>query len=105
MNLKTTAKAKGPMPNKRAKYPSRSTAAKTKMLTVCKKCRTNNDNGYQYCTTCHKAHKGSTGRKVANPGVQVPPIDPDEVLKVANPAVQVRPVDPDEVLKVAATEL
>ena len=38
-------------------YPFRGTATKTKMLTVCKTCRKQNGNGYQYCTTCHKAHK------------------------------------------------
>jgi hypothetical protein len=33
------------------------TAAVTKMLTICKKCRRLNSNGYQYCTACHKAHR------------------------------------------------
>lgn len=69
MNLKT--KAKGSLPKKKVKYPSRSTAAIPNMLTVCKKCGKSNDNGYQYCTACHKAHKGRNGRKLSTRVAQV----------------------------------
>jgi hypothetical protein len=102
MNLKTNAKAKGSMPNKKAKYPSRSTAAKTKMLTVCKRCGKQNDNGYQYCTACHKAHKGRNGKTIATRAVQIGSTATSTSSGVAS---QVSPVDPDEVLKVAANEL
>jgi hypothetical protein len=67
---------------KKSKYPSRSTAARTKMLTVCKGCKKSNDNGYQYCTACHKEHRGK-GRSKSTPCVvQAPAVDPDEVRKV-----------------------
>jgi hypothetical protein len=48
-------------------FHQRSTATKTKMLTVCKKCGKQNGNGYQYCTTCHKAHKKTMVRKGSAP--------------------------------------
>jgi len=76
------ANATGSKPKKKTKYPARSTAAKTKMLTVCKKCGNGNGNGYQYCTACHKAHKARNGKALTTQAVQVPPIDPDEVLKL-----------------------
>ena len=87
MNLKTTAKAKGSMPNKKTKFPSRSTAAKTKMLTVCKNCGKPNDNGYQYCTACHQANKDKYKRVkgraiIVQPTPPTPVIDRDDVLKV-----------------------
>ncbi len=43
-------------PKKRTKK-SFSTAAVTKMLTICKQCRQPNSNGYQYCSACHKAYR------------------------------------------------
>jgi len=41
------------------KPSARSTAAQTKMLTVCKRCGKPNANGYQYCTACHTAHRNA----------------------------------------------
>lgn len=43
-------------PKKRTKK-NFSTAAVTKRLTICKKCRRPNSNGYQYCSACHKAYR------------------------------------------------
>lgn len=43
-------------------YPANSNALKTAMFTKCKRCGKANDNGYQYCTACHRTHKGT--RKV-----------------------------------------
>ncbi len=34
-----------------------STASVTKMLTICKRCRQPNSNGYQYCSACHQAYR------------------------------------------------
>lgn len=103
MNLDNT------MPNKKAKFSSRSTAARTKMLTVCKNCGNQNDNGYQYCTACHTAHRGKNNQKQ----VLIPVYHSDEkiVCRAPNPipifsAEPEKPViDPDEVLKVCAEEL
>jgi hypothetical protein len=39
------------------KASTRSTAVKTKMLTICKGCRKHNKNGYQYCTACHDKYR------------------------------------------------
>jgi recombinational DNA repair protein RecR len=47
-------------------FSKRSTAARTKMLTVCKGCKQSNGNGYQYCTACHKEHR-NTKRKMMVP--------------------------------------
>ena len=71
------------MQSTKTKHPPRSTAVKTKMLTVCKRCGQPNDNGYQYCTACHKAYTGRSERTLATRAVQVSFIDPDEVLRVA----------------------
>ncbi len=54
-------------------YQPRSTAVKTKLLTVCKKCGQQNSNGYQYCTTCHNAHKQPMRRKMQSRIVQASP--------------------------------
>ena len=66
------------------KFPNRSTAAKTKMLTVCKRCNQPNGNGYRYCTECHKDHKCGvqTGRPqtVQSMPASDPVVD-DEVLR------------------------
>jgi hypothetical protein len=61
------------------KYPSRSTAARTKMLTACKRCGKSNDNGYQYCTACHKEHKGRNGSKSTPRAAQVSAVSVAEV--------------------------
>lgn len=100
MNPNTTAKAKGSMPNKKTKYPSRSTAAKTKMLTVCKNCGKRNDNGYQYCTACHQQHNGSSRKK-----------KPQMVQSAAAPSSlstqlqQQQEVDIEEVLRICGAAL
>jgi hypothetical protein len=45
----------------------RSTAVKTKMLTVCKGCGKPNGNGYQYCTACNIVHNNKR-KKITQPG-------------------------------------
>jgi cytochrome c553 len=69
-------------------YPEHSTAARTKMLTICKRCEKSNDNGYQYCTACHKTHKRGkaqrrTPRATLRPNKRVSSaVALDDVLKV-----------------------
>jgi hypothetical protein len=50
----------------KVKYPARSTAAKTEMLTMCKGCRKDNDNGYQYCSACNHSHRALRKNTIVN---------------------------------------
>jgi hypothetical protein len=82
-------------------YPPHSTAAKTEMLTVCKKCGKRNDNGYQYCSACHQQHKGTSRTKSKLPVVSsaAAPSSSDQQ------SPQQPEVDIEEILRICGTEL
>jgi hypothetical protein len=44
-------------------YPPHCNAVRTKMFTTCKRCGKPNNNGYQYCTDCHKRYRRPVTRR------------------------------------------
>jgi hypothetical protein len=63
------------------------------MFTECKNCGKPNNNGFQYCTVCHKAHRSRRTGKAIKPAPPIP-----------QHAAIITKVDPDEVLKICAQE-
>ena len=55
------------------KTNTRSTAVKTKMLTICKGCRKKNNNGYQYCTACHDKYRRNVKANAATKAIDRAP--------------------------------